>query len=59
MSTIVHFNIGVEDIDRAKTFYEKLFDWKIEKLPGPMDYYEIKTFDDDGSESLGGGMAQR
>jgi predicted enzyme related to lactoylglutathione lyase len=59
MSTIVHFDVGVENIDRAKAFYEKLFDWKIEKLPGPMEYYEIKTFDDEGNEKLGGGMTQR
>jgi predicted enzyme related to lactoylglutathione lyase len=27
MSTIVHFDVPVDDIKRAKDFYEKLFDW--------------------------------
>lgn len=59
MSTIVHFDVGVDNIERAKDFYEKLFNWKIERMPGPMEYYGIKTFDDDSNESVGGGMAIR
>ena len=59
MSTIVHFDIPAEDINRAKNFYEKLFDWKIEKVPGPMEYYNISTKDEKGNQSLGGGMGER
>jgi len=59
MSTIVHFDIPAEDINRAKTFYEKLFDWKIEAVPGPMEYFNISTKDDKGNEAVGGGMGQR
>jgi predicted enzyme related to lactoylglutathione lyase len=36
MSTTVHFDVSVGDIKRAKDFYEKLFDWKIEKMQGPI-----------------------
>jgi predicted enzyme related to lactoylglutathione lyase len=59
MSTIVHFDIPADDINRAKNFYEKLFDWKIERLPGPMEYYNISTKDNKGNDSIGGGMGQR
>src|SRR5918912_3624394 len=34
MSTIVHFEIPADDVDRAKRFYTDLFGWKIEKIPG-------------------------
>jgi uncharacterized protein len=33
MPTIVHFEIPVDDVDRAKKFYNDLFGWKIEKMP--------------------------
>ena len=59
MSTIVHFDVPADDINRAKNFYEKLFDWKIERLPGPMEYFNISTKDDKGNNSIGGGMGQR
>ncbi len=46
MSRVVHFEISVDDPEQAKRFYEKVFDWKIEKW-GPMDYWLITT----GTES--------
>ena len=59
MATIVHFDVPAEDIQRAKIFYEKLFEWKIEPVPGPMEYYNILTKDENGKESIGGGMGKR
>ncbi len=59
MSTIVHFDISVHDAERAKAFYEKLFDWKITKLPGPIDYYMIGTNDLQGKPGIGGGISGR
>lgn len=59
MATIVHFDVPAEDIQRAKIFYEKLFEWKIEPVPGPMEYYNIFTHDENGKESIGGGMGKR
>jgi len=58
MPTIVHFNIPVKDVNRAKKFYNELFGWKIEKVPGPMEYYNITTYDDKGNTSVGGGMGE-
>jgi len=52
MSSIVHFEIPAEDLQRAKEFYSNLFGWKIESMPG-MDYMMIDTY------GLGGGMMKR
>jgi len=59
MPTIVHFDIPVDNIERAKKFYQELFDWKIEALPGPMEYYNISTKNDKGESGIGGGMSKR
>ena len=41
--TIVHFEIPAEDIEKLKKFYGDLFGWKIEKYPGPTNYYMLQT----------------
>ena len=51
--------IPADEMERAKKFYTELFGWKIEKRPGPMEYYEITTANEKGEEGLGGGMARR
>ncbi len=57
MASIVWFEIAADDVERAKTFYGALFGWKIEKFPGPMDYWHIDT---GGSEGVpGGGLTKR
>ena len=53
MSSIVHFEIPADDIQRAKAFYSNLFGWKIEGIPG-MDYAMIDVFG-----APGGGMMKR
>jgi predicted enzyme related to lactoylglutathione lyase len=59
MPTIVHFEIAADDLQRAKKFYSDLLGWKIEKVPGPMDYWMIATTDENGQPGLGGGMMPR
>lgn len=59
MSTIVHFDIPADNIERAKKFYEELFDWNIQAVPGPMEYFNIATKTDDGKEGVGGGMGPK
>jgi predicted enzyme related to lactoylglutathione lyase len=59
MATLVHFDIPAENPDRAKKFYHDLFGWKIETLPGPMNYSLIETTDAKGTKGIGGGMAKR
>lgn len=41
--TVVHFEIPADDVEKLKRFYADLFKWKIEKSPGPVDYWMIET----------------
>ncbi|WP_299164445.1 VOC family protein [uncultured Eudoraea sp.] len=55
MSSIIHFDISAEDVQRAKNFYEQLFGWKIEKFPAsPVEYYLIETSTASGEKGIGG-----
>src|ERR1700733_845788 len=45
----VHVELATTDLAKAKTFYQKLFDWKLEDVPG--GYTMIKV-----GEGTGGGM---
>ena len=42
-NTIVHFDIPANDLGKLKMFYSKLFNWKIFRAPGPIDYWMIET----------------
>ena len=51
----VHVELNSSDVAKAKTFYGKLFDWKLNDTPmGPMTY----TMIDVGEDGTGGGMLQ-
>jgi predicted enzyme related to lactoylglutathione lyase len=54
----IHFDIQAEDPERAKSFYEKTFGWKVEKAPmgGEMDYWMVDTGTGPG---IGGGMSRK
>ena len=41
--TIIHFEIPANDVEKIKKFYSDLFGWKIEKMPGGMEYWGIET----------------
>lgn len=41
--TFVHFEIPVDDVEKMRRFYSKAFGWKIERMPGPMEYWNIET----------------
>ena len=57
-ASIVWFEIPADDLDRAKTFYNKLFGWKIAAIPGMPDYLHIDTGGEDASPD-GGMMARK
>jgi predicted enzyme related to lactoylglutathione lyase len=59
MPTIVHFDISADNIDRVKKFYSELFHWKIEKFPGPTEYFIIETESLEGEKGISGGIAKR
>jgi len=61
---IVHFEIPADDVEKLRKFYSKLFGWKIEKFPGPMEYWMIHTVpvDKEGMPirpGVNGGMMKR
>ena len=59
MATITHFDVPADLPERARGFYEKLFGWRIEQLPGPATYYMLETKDLDGKTGTGGGITRR
>ena len=58
MSRIIHFEIPAADPQRAAAFYKKVFDWKIEKWPGPMEYWMVTT-GAEGAPGINGGLLRR
>jgi predicted enzyme related to lactoylglutathione lyase len=64
MNTIKHFEIPAKDVNMLKSFYDKLFDWKILRITaGEMDYYTIQTSpkNEKGNplSGINGGMYQK
>jgi predicted enzyme related to lactoylglutathione lyase len=62
--TIVHFEIPADDVEKLRKFYSQLFGWKIEKMPGPVEYWGIQTVpvDEKGMpirSGVNGGMMKR
>ena len=58
MPRVIHFEIAADDPLRAKTFYEQVFGWKIDKWEGPMDYWLITT-GPSGEPGIDGGLGKR
>jgi len=62
--TIIHFEIPADDVEKLRKFYSDLFGWKIERTPGPMEYFIIETVpvDEKGMPlrpGVNGGMLKR
>ena len=55
--TLVHFEFAADDPEALAKFYTDLFGWKIEKTPGPMDYWMIHTAPE--GQGVDGGMMKR
>ena len=43
MARVVHFEIPANNPDVVAKFYSDVFDWKIDKWEGPVDYWLITT----------------
>ncbi len=57
MPNVVHVDIPADDTERARKFYERLFDWKFEAPPGEIEYY---LFEPTGApEAPGMGLGKR
>jgi len=57
MPRISHFDIPADDPTRAQKFYAEVFDWKFDKWDGPMDYWMVKTGDNE--VGINGGLSKR
>lgn len=52
---VVHFEIPIDDSDRATAFYEKAFRWTLERW-GPVEYWTTSAGDGEG---IGGALTKR
>lgn len=57
MLSVVHFEIPADDVERASKFYNMLFGWKPEKVPGPSEYWMIHTKTKE--QGIDGGISRR
>ena len=53
----VHFEIPVENPERAIAFYQNVLGWKIEKWEGPMEYWNVTT--GEGQPGINGGIMRK
>ena len=58
MSRVIHFEIPAAEPDRAAAFYGKVFGWKFDKWPGPMEYWMVTT-GKEGEVGINGGMMKK
>jgi predicted enzyme related to lactoylglutathione lyase len=58
MPKIVHFEINADNPEKAIKFYEKVFDWKINRWGGPADYWLVQTDEKDQS-AINGAIMKR
>ena len=58
MPRVVHFEIDAENPEQAIKFYRKVFDWKIEKWKGPIEYWLIMT-GNEKEPGIDGGLGRR
>lgn len=58
MPRVVHFEIHVDNLDRASKFYTEVFDWRFHKWEGPVEYLLICT-GDPKTPGIDGGMMLR
>lgn len=58
MNGLTHFEIPVDDIDKAKEFYSNLFDWEFNYFE-EMKYLMFTTESEDGKSKVGGGIFKK
>jgi uncharacterized protein len=55
----VHVELATTDVAKAKAFYGKLFDWKLEDVPMDGDTYTMIKVGEGASAGTGGGMMKQ
>jgi predicted enzyme related to lactoylglutathione lyase len=54
----IHFDLTVDNPERAMKFYKDIFGWKFEKWNGPMEYWMVTT-GDEKELGINGGLSKR
>ena len=54
-----HFEIPVDDPDRAEKFYAEVFGWSFARYDGAPQYYGMATTGDDKAPGINGALFQR
>lgn len=55
MNRVIHFELGVDNPERAIGFYAKVFGWKVDQWGGPESYWLVTT-GQEGEPGIDGGM---
>lgn len=56
---VVHFQIHADDVNRARIFYQSVFQWQITKLAGVDEAYWMVTTGPDDEPGINGAIIQR
>ena len=54
----IHFDMAVDNPERAMNFYRDIFGWKFEKWSGPMEYWMVTT-GNEKEPGINGGFSKR
>ena len=57
MPRVIHFELPVDDPERASQFYSDAFGWKLTKWDGPQEYWLVATGEQ--GPGIDGGLLQR
>ena len=58
MSRVIHFDLSADNPERAAEFYKSVFNWKVSKWEGSVDYWLMQTGTDE-EPGITGGVAGR
>lgn len=58
MPRVIHFEIAVDDPDRATKFYEDVFGWQTARWDGPQSYW-LMTTGPDSQPGINGAVMRR
>ena len=54
----IHFDLTVDNPERAMEFYKTVFGWKFQKWDGPMEYW-MATTGDEKEPGINGGISKK
>ncbi len=52
-NSLTHFALYADDVERAQSFYEKIFDWSFQSYGPAADFKQIKTHDQPDMPPIG------